>query len=168
MCLVEKNNGSTFQRSLLPFIFHFVQPIDRASRHFQKSSSPFFFYLRHEFADQILRSSLNSSSIDRVDSYLNGDIVWRETTRRGKGTGREGKRERGEEREKGKRKRRGDVDLRSSTCHRAFTLITRGGGLITRIKISVKDLAAFVSYRRVYVGERAARMLAGPCTCAPL
>lgn len=167
MCLVEKNNGSTFQRSLLPFIFHFVQPIDRASRHFQKSSSPFFFYLRHEFAAQILRSSLNSSSIDRVDSYLNGDIVWRETTRRGKGQGGR-ERERGEEREKGKRKRRGDVDLRSSTCHRAFTLITRGGGLITRIKISVKDLAALVSYRRVYVGERAARMLAGPCTCAPL
>lgn len=120
MCLVEKNNGSTFQRSLLPFIFHFVQPIDRASRHFQKSSSPFFFYLRHEFAAQILRSSLNSSSIDRVDSYLNGDIVWRETTRRGKGTGREGKRERGGEGE-GKKKatgrRRPSIEHLSPSFH---------------------------------------------------
>lgn len=117
MCLVEKNNGSTFQRSLLPFIFHFVQPIDRASRHFQKSSSPFFFYLRHEFADQILRSSLNSSSIDRVDSYLNGDIVWRETTRRGKGTGREGKRERGEGKKKATGRRRPSIEHLSPSFH---------------------------------------------------
>lgn len=120
MCLVEKNNGSTFQRSLLPFIFHFVQPIDRASRHFQKSSSPFFFYLRHEFAAQILRSSLNSSSIDRVDSYLNGDIVWRETTRRRKGTGREGKRERGgggEGKKKATGRRRPSIEHLSPSFH---------------------------------------------------
>lgn len=117
MCLVEKNNGSTFQRSLLPFIFHFVQPIDRASRHFQKSSSLFFFYLRHEFAAQILRSSLNSSSIDRVDSYLNGDIVWRETTRRGKGTGREGKRERGEGKKKATGRRRPSIEHLSPSFH---------------------------------------------------
>lgn len=117
MCLVEKNNGSTFQRSLLPFIFHFVQPIDRASRHSQKSSSLFFFYLRHEFADQILRSSLNSSSIDRVDSYLNGDIVWRETTRRGKGTGREGKRERGEGKKKATGRRRPSIEHLSPSFH---------------------------------------------------